>query len=211
MAAGCAIRLQRALDRAMAWRRRELILAYLAVPSDDASARMYCRQAVLLLYAHVEGFVKFAATSYLSAISESGVQTATLCHELLGLALPSEVNRAIADSSMAIIGKVVERAINNPATLPELPSKGIVRTHANLSPKRLRKILATIGLDQTRYSAIEIDVLNRLLKWRNAIAHGQGVPIDRDDYRALHHRIVDFMDDFKNYLEDSAAGDAYLL
>jgi len=210
MSSACATRLQLALDRAIAWRRRELVAAYLAAPSDEVAARVYFRQALLLLYAHMEGFVKSAATQYVYVIAETGTPTEHLCEALLGMALKSSVARAKDSGSLRALGRLFIDAMATPPVIAKLRHTNVIKTGSNLTSKRLRAIIESIGLDSARYSLIEHDVIDRLVKWRNGIAHGEGIPVDRADYALMHHNVIDFLDDIKQYLEDSAAADAYL-
>jgi hypothetical protein len=212
MSASLAARVAIKLDRELSWRKRELISIYMDVPDDESIplTRMKCRQALVLLYSHWEGFAKQAFGYYLDEISRANLDPRQLRPELLGLSLQIRMRNATERRVPHEIGKQLKSVIDPNVVLPRIPVKGIVRTRSNLSGTVLREILEIVGLDPMRYVSFEADPIQILLTSRNAIAHGQGLPVPVDSYRRLHHSIIDLMDNIRVYLEDNLASSTYL-
>jgi hypothetical protein len=148
------------------------------------------RALVLLLYAHYEGFVKFALSVYVNAINASRFRC-------------SEVNSALAAASMGAVfhglrnpqpvsglfrGQVpddsqlikfarerefVERAYELLDIVVELPD-AVIDAEWNLKPPVLRKLLYRLGLDPEALAS-EDGRISQLVNRRNAIAHGADI------------------------------------
>jgi hypothetical protein len=74
----------------------------------------------------------------------------------------------------------------------------------------LREITTTLGIDYTVFELKEKPVINRLVKFRNQIAHGNGLPVSQVDYANLHTEIIALMDIYKDLILDAANNDRHL-
>src|SRR3974390_1271635 len=85
-----------ALDREMAWRKKELFEIKRLVDSSKDSHReaTLIRSGVAILYAHWEGFVKTAGTAYLNFVSMRRLKYEELADHLLALGMKSKLNQA---------------------------------------------------------------------------------------------------------------------
>ncbi len=79
--------LQTVLDGDFAWRLKEIADLKSAVKGGALSDRTLIRAGVALLYAHWEGFVKLAATSYISFVDLQGKRYDQLqtCFSVFGM------------------------------------------------------------------------------------------------------------------------------
>lgn len=213
MSTSIAARLARRLDRELSWRKKELIGVYLDLPKEDDglnNAQLKCRQAILLLYAHWEGFVKKFFRYYLEELAASNPDPRLLNNQLIGLAMRSSIREAAAERTSGKLGKCLRDVLDGAVTLPRIRTENAIRTQSNLSVRVLREILETVGFDRKRYAAYEASTIKLLLEHRNAIAHGEGTPIPLDVYKRYHHDVIDIISDMREHLEDQMAARAYL-
>jgi hypothetical protein len=79
----------------------------------------------------------------------------------------------------------------------------VISTHSNLKSTVLREIAATLGLDYTPFELKKV-VIDRLVMFRNSVAHGTGQSISDSDYNTLHTETIFLMDNYKDLIEDAA-------
>ena len=92
----------------------------------------------------------------------------------------------------------------------KLPTRRVISTRSNLKGHVLREITAALGLDYSPFELKETPIINRLVTFRNTIAHGGGIPISPADYNALHAEIITIMDDYKDLIQDAADNSRHL-
>ena len=84
-----------ALDDDLVWRKRELTTVNFMLANPRTHQRSpLMRAAICLLYAHWEGFVKTAATSYVSFIATRGLRYRDLTPNFVALGLRTEIREA---------------------------------------------------------------------------------------------------------------------
>lgn len=190
------------LDRALSWRKKELIAIYLdSIPvksigstrSDGHSSHLM-RAAVLLMYAHWEGFAKSAFSLYYNEILAVNANPVDLNNGLLGIATQKSLRRTVFERSPINTGRAISSAITGYSPFSMPPASEVVKTKSNLTAKRLREILARLGLDRDAFQQWENTTIKPLVDQRNAIAHGAGLEIDTERYVALHHSVLDLFD-----------------
>lgn len=178
------------LEENQAWRRDEIrfFQNQLAWIDTEEKQNQYRRALILILYAHFEGFCKFALALYVNAVNNAGIKC-------------SEANSAIAAASLANLFRdlrdpqrkseefrtelpddtqlhrfardreFVERAFDFAERLVNMPDH-VVNTESNLNPVILRKNLYRLGLPHDLFDGFDLQV-HRLLGYRNQIAHGE--------------------------------------
>jgi hypothetical protein len=181
------LRAQLEADRA--WREEELRAVQnrgIDITADEERNR-YRRVLVLLLYAHFEGFCKFALTLYASEVSRTGISCGDANYAIAAAALAdlfkdlrnpdkkSDIFRGLLPDDaklhrFARDREFVERAGDISKKAVIIPDH-VVDTESNLSPVVLRKNLFRLGLAHDQFDARKDDI-NKLLGIRNGIAHG---------------------------------------
>jgi len=155
--------------------------------ASDEEAQMLRRSLILLAYAHLEGFCKFALFLYAGAINAESLPCSAATIPVMSASLreifsalrnvqsksPEFRRGAPDDSDLHMLWR--ERAFieNYHAILSRtvtIPDK-IVDTEHNLDGMVLKKNLYKLGLDHSAASAQESN-LNKLVGIRNSIAHG---------------------------------------
>ncbi|WP_212004822.1 MAE_28990/MAE_18760 family HEPN-like nuclease [Chitinophaga sp. HK235] len=184
------------------------------------------RAIVLMLYAHFEGFCKFAFLLYTTSINKEKLKCRDVTHTIAasGLAklfedlrnpnrrsdhfkreLPddTQLHRSARDIEfLEALGDINEKTL-------EIPEK-LIDTESNLKPVVLRKILFRLGLDHTAFSEIESDI-SKLLGYRNAIAHGEKRDgIDENTYDTIRKATFKVIDQVKSFVMQSLSDRVFL-
>lgn len=154
------------------WREAELAALRIMMINSNISSReklVLYRAAWSLLYAHYEGFCKFALTVYYDKISRLGKRCSELPDTIRNFALSSAVksirNRPIPE----VIDDILSFRSN---TLNAAPSFPEVDTRSNLWPSVLEELLECADL---RVNEVEENKnrIKTLVSRRNKIAHGE--------------------------------------
>jgi hypothetical protein len=176
-------------DRAVREREVRLIGNAARRTESQAERDMLFRASVILTYAHLEGFCRFALMAYASAINSMKLTCNEASFALVAASLTKLFGALRHPQSKH---KFFVRALSNDAKLHltarerefvenlegamrsnvELPDD-VVDTESNLSSIVLMKNLYKLGLN---YPVVEEQnsQINKLLNVRNAIAHGDG-------------------------------------
>lgn len=199
-------------DRAVREREIRLIENASRRASTDDERNMLLRVSVLITYAHLEGFCRFALSAYVSAINSLKVRceeasvplvAATLTRALAALRNPSSKHPVFAgiapdDSKLHLMARereFVEKLGELLGQHVEL-SDTVVDTESNLSSIVLKKNLYRLGLafpvvDERKG---EIDML---LGMRNAIAHGDTLKVPKaeqnEEYVRAAFKVMQFV------------------
>jgi len=194
--------------------------------SLDAERDRFRRALVLLLYAHFEGFCRFAFTLYVNAINNAGINCAQASSAVAAASLSDlfkalrnpqkkipEFRRVLPDDTkLHRFGRereFVERAADF-SNRPVQVRDDIVDTESNLNPVVLRKNLYRLGFSHNQFSAQEASI-NQLLEYRNKISHGEmqaGLKSDR--YDQLSTSALAVMQEVKRQVMDAIENERYL-
>jgi hypothetical protein len=174
-------------DRAVREGEIRLVENHARKTSSDREREMLLRVSVLLTYAHLEGFCKFALNAYVSAVNSTrlpcrevsyAVVAATLTTLFRALRNPDSKHPAFArlfpdDSKLHLAFR--ERAFiagfDELAETRVLMPDTVIDSESNLSSAVLKKNLFRIGLEYHAVDEWKADI-DKLLGVRNAIAHG---------------------------------------
>jgi hypothetical protein len=158
-----------------------------ATIADEEELKRYRRALVLLLYAHYEGFCKFAFTVYATAVNRSGISCGEAAYAIAAASLadlfgnlrnPQKkcdiFRRELPDDAklhqFAREQEFVERTSEvekHPVNIPDY----VVNTESNLTPVVMKKNLFRLGLPHDQFQAHDGEI-NKLLGIRNGISHG---------------------------------------
>jgi MAE_28990/MAE_18760-like HEPN len=165
--------------------------------------------AVCLLYGHWEGFVKFAATSYVRYVAFQRIRAQDLATGLLSLTVRERLRSAIKAKRMGIHREVVEEVRDNADKVARLRWHDSIETFDNLNTEVLSEILATFGLHAEHYMTRKLIIDERLLGCRNRIAHSGYTPDEDIDYEELHGEVIGLMDRFRDDVENAVTLELY--
>ena len=197
------------LENDLAWRKRELANLKAMLPGRRAHTALLLRAAICMLYAHWEGFVKLAATNYISFISMRGLNYGELTDNFVALGLRGEIQRAGESNRPTIHTNLVAQLMTNSSDRVEINYERSVNTRQNLNADALREILALLGLDDQQYLLKGALLDQKLLANRNRVAHGERTELDPDDYDELHGEIVGLIERFSTDVQNAAVTGKY--
>lgn len=202
--------LQTAMNEDFVWRRQELTTALFAVQRTNGRASNFSiRSAILLLYAHWEGYIKNASSYYLGYVSFQGLRYQELANCFVATALKQQLldfsATLKATQHLTFVNYLDVYGSEVPKFNPDL----IIKTGSNLNSSILKEILTVIGITYTPYELKGHLIDEQLLNYRNSIAHGEWLAIDQSGYEFLHHEIYAMLMQIKNEIENSAAQKLY--
>ncbi len=200
------------LDEELKWRKRELthLKSQLGRARRDHEKQIMLRVAICFLYAHWEGFIKQAATAYLSFVATRGRRLRDLTPNFVALGLRGLITSAGASNSPILHTELVSSLISGLGENANLHWSSAVNAGSNLNSKVLSEILCLLGLDSTEYLSSGPLIDQRLLRNRNSIAHGERGEIEPADYEFLQERVVQVIERFRTDIENAAARQSYL-
>ncbi len=193
--------LNEVLSQELAWRKKELTALYTLASRanlDKNEQDVLIRSSITMLYAHWEGFVKQAATSYLEFVARQRLTYQDLTANFIALAMKTKLNAAQETDKATILNDVVEFFLTGLRERAQVPYKDVIKTQSNLSSAVMKEIVATLNLDYTPYFNKREILDEQLLGSRNSIAHGQWLLIGLEGYAELKDQIFILMDTFKN-------------
>jgi hypothetical protein len=187
------------------WRRKELSalksLIYKSI--STAQQKVLLRSAIVILYAHWEGFVKLAANSYLEFVAWQKLPYNELSPNFIALAMKEKLDQAKESNKATIYNEVAVFFITKLSDRSNIKYENRIFT-SNLSSSVLKEIMSMLGLDYSFYELKEKFLDEKLLARRNQIAHGNYIDLDREDYDDLHQQVIAMMANFRTEVENSA-------
>lgn len=209
---------QTQLQTEMLWREAEVrgLNNVAAQLSQAAGLNMLRRATVCLLYAHVEGFVKFSFKLYVDAInsmelecsSVKPVLTAAVYYvDFMKMDNPDIKNKIFKktlpdNSRLHRISRYEEffERINDVLSEKIKIEDGYINTEGNVGKEVLQKLLYQVGLPHTLLDGV-IGSLTRLMNKRNNIAHGvDKAVISDDDFRVYYECCLNIMTELSRVL-----------
>ena len=176
------------LDELLGWRKKEItdIKGLVDAAASAGSRRTsLLRCGVAILYAHWEGFIKEAATSYLEFVSRKQLPYNELAPNFVAVGIKSLLNRASQSKRASDHNELVTFFLTKMKERSSLPHKAGIDTESNLSSKVLREIIEKLGFDYSFYVTKEHLINENLVKKRNTIAHGSYLLIDAASFGEL--------------------------
>lgn len=193
------------------WRLKELSdLESAVLRADDRLQKVLLRAASTICYAHWEGYVKFAAQSYMKHIALRKLRYEELDRQfrknffLPRLAALSRSNISLHDRC-ELLDKILDSSKSRFSRMDD----DLIATKSNLNFKVFADIclVCSIPLDVFRGEATFIDTI--LLKRRNAIAHGEETFVDLADLSDLTAKTIGLMRSFGDALENKITLKSY--
>jgi MAE_28990/MAE_18760-like HEPN len=215
------------IESEQAWRYDEVRFfqnqsTYVSPDKQD----QFRRVLILLLYSHFEGFCKFALTLYVDTVNSANIKCAEANHAIAAASLAdlfkalrnpdkkcAEFQRALPDETelhqFARHREFIEHSAKFENRIVNIPTT-VVDTESNLKPIVLRKNLYRLGFSHEQLKHVEGDI-NRLLNYRNKIAHGESKSgITSDEYFQLRTTTFKIMDEVKRLVFEALQNKFYL-
>ena len=169
------------IENDLDWREAEMaVFRVLLADSDlsDKTKKVLFRAAWALLYAHYEGFCKFALTVYYDRVKASGKACKDLAISTQAFALTNQIKaiRNLPPKDLLVqITNFEDEILSNSIEFPD------VDTESNLWPNVLKNLLenADISIDTLTQNH---RTLSTLVSRRNKISHGENDIIPEFSY-----------------------------
>lgn len=202
------------LQQDRAWRLQELASVVSSLESSNVNEYSYVRVGITLLYAHWEGFIKYAAECYAKYVAGCDVDFSSLSPPLFAMELRRRVNamgrkRNISDFINLCI--FVREGCDSKCETDlcnEVTSRDYLR--GNLRSHVLKEIIFSLGLDYTPFAYYRNLIDKQLVDERNLIAHGHYVETDKQAFGYLRARVIILMEQFMIQIIDAADKNVHL-
>ncbi|EJB8454947.1 MULTISPECIES: MAE_28990/MAE_18760 family HEPN-like nuclease [Vibrio harveyi group] len=191
-----------------AWRRKELSnMKSLIHQSRDAHQDMLVRAGILLLYSHWEGFVKKGCEAFFTYLNFKAYKYSDLQPNFLAVGLIEQYNGHFPPKKVSAYFSAVDSILNSfHGQKFKIDVQVRVDTKSNLTRDVLVDLLNMVGLDPTHFENHQGDIDHKLVKYRNAIAHGERTEynpelyIDSTQFNDLFDRIDALINHFENMI-----------
>lgn len=201
------------IQRERAWRKKELTeIKHLMHASKKSKNDVLIRSGILLLYAHWEGYVKKVCEGFFYYLNFRGLKYSELQPNFIALGVSEEFDWNFPQKKYSSYIKAVSFVMNRTKEQKfNIDVSARIDTKSNLNSEVLFDLLSMLGIDCEHFIKNKHHIDNRLLKYRNAIAHGERTDnnpdlcIAFDDFIDLDSKINELMDHFEtlvmNHLE----------
>lgn len=197
--------LQEVLDTDFAWRLKELsVLKSNINNSDSVAARANIRIAVVMLYAHWEGFVKNICEAYLLFVSARRLKNSELAICFLAIVMKDKLDKSELTNKATVHNQAISFVFENINDRAVIPKRDIINTQSNLNSDVFKNILSTIGLDFSPYELKFNQLDSNLVAIRNTVAHGQFINIKLPEFEQLYDDVLTLMSGVKTDIENAA-------
>lgn len=193
------------LDEELSWRKRELTtMRFLALGSRPHQQEVLLRAGVCVIYAHWEGFVKSAATSYVNYVALKGLRYCDLSPSMVALGLRAKLRAAEATNRVTVHTEVTGFLLSDMRENANLPWADAINARDNLNSEVLQEIVHLLDLDYRPYETKKVLLDERLLRNRNKISHGERLPVTPIEYDELHSEVLSLLNVFRDDVENAA-------
>ncbi|MGR0481151.1 MAG: MAE_28990/MAE_18760 family HEPN-like nuclease [Candidatus Electronema sp. V4] len=193
-------------------RKRELISLSqdLSPPKGHPTAHT-CKAAVVLAYAHWEGFVKEAAQAYVNLVAHKSKRLDALALSFQALVFRQEL--LAAQSATRRIQQhlsLTRRFTDDITSSCTIDHKKAIDTESNLTAEVLENICLSVGLDYKTYWFTVAPFIDELVKNRCSIAHGEIWTHEAKYAREAVNFVIKAIDQFSTDIENAATLEQYL-
>lgn len=200
------------LNKELAFRKKELTyIKSLIKSSQSGNCHHITRFAILILYAHWEGYVKYAARFYINFIRNKNLKYNELRENFVTLALTYQIQECGKSKKTSIHHQIVNLLLNETSSQAKIPTdEYAIAINSNLNYEMFLEILFIIGLDIKSFELKEKYIDEGLLNIRNSIAHGSLECLNFDDYFEWHDTILSLLEKFNLELSLAISEKRYL-
>lgn len=194
------------------YRKRELISLGHDLSNPRASnIPRFSRAAVVLAYAHWEGFVKEAARAYVALVSSKSRPLIMLSSNFQALACRQELlNAQLAKKKIAPHLKVVGALTVGVGRAVAIDADSAIDTESNLNSEVFFNICESIGIDRGREWSVHGPYMDDLFGNRCAIAHGEVFIPEHSYAQEVIETVIRWIDGFSSDIENAAVQQMYL-
>lgn len=188
-------------------RKQELITLKESIESKRKHEEtLFCRLAVVMAYAHWQGFVLYSSSAYLEYLNYRRLKFEELTINLQALAYKDKI-RSYGSAPKEIYHYL--EIIGLTKKIVELDIHKVIDSNSNLDYKNFENICQSVGIDCQNYWSNYNHFIDELVANRCSIAHG-GLDVQSYDYaNEVLTKVIEFIDNYRTDLENLAITDAY--
>ena len=220
--------LRAVLESELAWRQEELAFFRNQLNGIlEENKSRYRKSLVLILYSHMEGYIKICLQTYIQYINSQGLR----CKDVdTGLMVASMHKEFIAYENLDRKCEIFRKELPDDARLHRLYRRidfmemvedfkekeldiddQIIDTESNLWYIVLQKNLYKVGLPVDLFESYQKDI-NALVNRRNSIAHGSFKSgVTEKEYSNWEHKVNDILSGVTRLVYDYASKKKYLV
>ena len=202
-----------------AWRRQELTnFRSIIYQSKRSNNSTLIRTGVLLLYAHWEGYIKKVCEAFFYYLNFKSHKYSELKSNFVAIGLIEKFNGNFPQRKFeSYLSSVNFTLVESKDEKFRIDVQSRVDTKSNLNTEVLSELLSMLGLDTEHFENNKFHIDSRLLKFRNAIAHGERtennpeLQIDNEEFEDLYQRIMALIDYFDTLVMNHLELESYKL
>lgn len=195
------------------WRRREISEMYLLITrseNDPAKCDTLIRCAILILYSHWEGFVKNVSSFFIEFVTAKKHDFHEICLPLQAIAYQRQLFASLTTSDIDKYHELLSYIKGDSRTTFRCNPETVIHTGDNLNSKILKQIIKSLGLNYKEFATKERLIDERLLHYRNNIAHGKDFSMKKSDFIDLQNSVLEMLHLFRNQIENAAVLKSYI-
>lgn len=193
-------------------RKRELIsISHDLSPKRGEPASRIRRAAIVLAYAHWEGFVKDAGRAYVRLVSFKSRSLSSLALSFQALVCRQEL--VVAQTATCRIQPhlaVVKRLTDDLARSYQIDADAVIDTESNLTSAVFENICRCVGLDYRSNWAPDGPFIDDMCRSRCEVAHGELFTPDTKYVQETVQFSIRAIDRFSTDIENAAIVEAFL-
>ena len=193
-------------------RKRELVsLKHDMTPRTGVVSKKSTRTAIVLSYAHWEGFVKDSARAYVHLVSSKSRALDSLSNNFQALVCRQSL--IVAQNATKRIRPhiaIVELFTNGRGRSAVIDANSAIDTESNLKADVFKNICECIGVEYLKKWSIEGPFIDDLFECRCVIAHGGLLEPGLKYSIEVVDTVLRWIDSFSNDIEEAAIQKAYL-
>lgn len=207
------------LAKDLSWRKKEFSNLELLIQEklgNNSLLETLYRSAILLLYSHWEGHIKYCARQYIKYINSHNHRCSDLkdnFHQImLGKFIStkqiSPLNAGNIHHQKELFNFFREQHIHT----FNVNEEHTITTKSNLNFEQLSIILLQLGFETGPLETKKVFIDEKLLDGRNSIAHGnrQGKTKPETLYREIKTELLEMIENFHSLIRESIANGTYL-
>jgi len=205
--------MQDALANDLVWRKREFTtLKFLIQGAREHERKVLLRSAITLLYAHWEGHVKHCAYVYLLYLNHVSPKYNEMTDNFMQMSLGERFKNGFSIKRFSSQREIFNYILLEGDGSFDVNEKVVVDTESNLKYEVVLNILGQLGLDEKVFELKENFIDSRLVRFRNAVAHGEYVEIHelQETYTELEQELLTMIQTFQNLVINASENRSYL-
>ncbi|MGG4664575.1 MAE_28990/MAE_18760 family HEPN-like nuclease [Providencia vermicola] len=207
------LELEEALDQDLFWRKHEIASINGQILGARKSVRTtLIRAAITLMYAHWEGHVKKAAEVYLTYLNHLAPKYSRMKPNFCHISLHEKFESGFSIKKYLSQKEIFDYISSGLECNFKVNCQKIVDTESNLKSDVFLNLMHQLGLETKNFELKKIFIDQKLVKNRNAIAHGERVSEQEleEAYREISSDLFDMIQTVHNMIKNAASNDEYL-